>query len=276
MTVDGLGSISWVRVVAIATAGVLVWLLVKYLLGVLHRTLIRGEVDLDSEKRALTLIRAIRYAGGVLLAAIVLMLLLAELGVSIAPLLGAAGIAGVALGLAAQGVARDLLGGISLLLDNQLRVGDAVEIGGRNGIVEAVTLRSVKLREYDGTVHFVRTGEIGTVTNRSLVPVYAVLDVSVDSDADVGTARGVIEQAAEAIRTDAQLAPQVFGLVEMAGLERWDGDTIVIRARLPVAPGSQAPIRREWLARVRAALEDAGVPNPTQRIQLLRNTRPQA
>jgi small conductance mechanosensitive channel len=276
MTVDGLGSISWVRVVAIATAGVLVWLLVKYLLGVLHRTLIHGEADLDSEKRALTLIRAIRYAGGVLLAAIVLMLLLAELGVSIAPLLGAAGIAGVALGLAAQGVARDLLGGISLLLDNQLRVGDAVEIGGRNGIVEAVTLRSVKLREYDGTVHFVRTGEIGTVTNRSLVPVYAVLDVSVDSDADVGTARGVIEQSAEAIRTDAKLAPQVLGPAEMAGLERWDGDTIVLRARLPVAPGSQAPIRREWLARVRAALEDAGVPNPTQRIQLLRNTRPQA
>jgi small conductance mechanosensitive channel len=132
------------------------------------------------------------------------------------------------------------------------------------------------LREYDGTVHFVRTGEIGTVTNRSLVPVYAVLDVSVDSDADVSTARGVIEQTADAIRADAQLAPQVLGTVEMAGLERWDGDTIVIRARLPVAPGAQAPIRREWLARVRVALEDAGVPNPTQRIQLLRNARPQA
>ena len=271
MSLDELGSVSWTRVVGIVVGGLLVWLAIKYLLILLRRTLIQGEADLDSEKRALTLIRAIRYAAGAVLGAIVLMLLLSQFGISIAPLLGAAGIVGVALGLAAQGIARDLLGGVSLLVDNQLRVGDVVELAGKSGTVEAVTLRSVRLREYDGTVHFVRNGEISTVTNRSLVPVYAVLDVAVDSEADMNTARAVIASSAASLRSEAHLAALVLGPADVAGVEKWEGDTIVIRARLPVAPSAQASMRREWLARVKAGLDGAGVTNPTQRIRLLPN-----
>jgi len=274
MSVDGLGSVSWARVAGIVVGGLLVWLTIKYLLVMLRRVLVNGDADLDSEKRALTLIRAVRYAAGVILAAIVLMLLLSEFGISIAPLLGAAGIAGVALGLAVQGIARDLLGGISLLIDNQLRVGDAVEIAGKSGTVEAVTLRSVRLREYDGTVHFVRNGEIGTVTNRSLIPVYTVLDVAVDSDADLNAARAVIESTAESLRSEARFGASVLGPAEIAGMDRWEGDTIVIRARLPVAPSAQASLRREWLARVKTGLEGAGVANPAQRIRLLPGDSP--
>lgn len=269
MSLDELGSVSWARVVGIVVGGLLVWLAIKHFLVLLRRTLIQGKADLDSEKRALTLIRAIRYAAGAVLGAIVLMLLLSQFGISIAPLLGAAGIVGVALGLAAQGIARDLLGGISLLLDNQLRVGDVVELAGKTGTVEAVTLRSVRLREYDGTVHFVRNGEISTVTNRSMVPVYAVLDVAVDSETDVNTARGIIASSAESLRSEAHLAALVLGPADIAGMEKWDGDTIVIRARLPVAPSAQASLRREWLARVKAGLDGAGVACPAPRIRLL-------
>jgi small conductance mechanosensitive channel len=262
-------SVSWARIIGIVAGGLLIWLAMKYVIGVVRRRVIHGEADLDSEKRALTLIRAIRYAGGVILSAIVLMLLLSEFGISIAPLLGAAGVAGVAIGLAAQGVARDLITGVSLLLDNQIRVGDSVELGGKSGTVEAVTLRSVRLREYDGTVHFVHNGEIGTVTNRSLGPVYAVLDVAIDADADVTAAREIIEKSAVTLQEDSRIGSQISGPVEIAGLDRWEGDTVVIRARLPVAPSAQASLRREWLARVKAGLDSAGVPNPTQRIRLL-------
>ena len=93
-----------------------------------------------------------------------------------------------------------MLRGFSLLLDNQLRVGDIVEIAGKTGTVEALTLRYVRLREYDGTVHFIRTGDVDTVTNRSFAPVHAVLDVAVDTEADLGSAFKVIEQAAAALR----------------------------------------------------------------------------
>ena len=271
-----MNSISWVRVLGIIAGGALLWLATQFLIAAIRRAVIHGEANLDSEKRALTLIRAVRYAAGVVVVAVVLMLLLSEFGISIAPLLGAAGVAGVAIGLASQGVARDLIGGFSLLLDNQLRVGDVVEIAGKSGTVEAVTLRSVRLREYDGTVHFIRNGEIGTVTNHSLGPVYAVLDVAIDADADVALAREIIGNAGVALQADPRIGSQVTGPVEIAGMDRWDGDAVVIRARLPVAPSAQAALRREWLARVKAGLDSAGVPNPTQRIRLLSGVGGQA
>ena len=262
-------AVNWPRVLAILLIGTVAWLGVQRVTSLVRNLLVSGEVDLDSEKQAVTLVRVVRYVLGGAVVLIVLMLLLSEFGISIAPLLGAAGIAGVALGLAAQGIARDFLRGVALLLDNQLRVGDAVEIAGKSGTVEAVTLRAVRLREYDGTVHFVHTGEIGTVTNRSLGPVYSVLDIAIDADADVVLARQIIEKAAQSLQAEPPFGSQVGGPVEIAGVDRWDGDTVMIRARLPVAASAQAPLRREWLARVKAGLDSAGVPNPTQRIRLL-------
>jgi small-conductance mechanosensitive channel len=266
-------SISWARVAGIIAGGTLVWLAVRYSIGTIRHVLIKGDADLDSEKRALTLIRAVRYAAGVILALVTLMLLLSELGISTTPLLGAAGVVGVAVGLASQGVAKDMLGGISMLLDNQLRVGDLVDIAGKSGTVEAVTLRCVKLRDYDGTVHFVRTGEVGTVTNHSLGPVYAVLDIPIDGEGDIDAASRVLAAGAETLRADPGCGPQVLGPAEIAGVDRWDGDAVVIRARLPVAPSAQATMRREWLARVKDGLDRAGVQSPTQRIRLLDDTR---
>jgi len=263
MTLDGVGSISWARVLWIIAGGFLAWFASQYLIAAVRRRVIVGEAELDSEKRALTLIRAVRYAVRLIVVAVVLMLLLSQFGISIAPLLGAAGVAGIAVGLAGQGLARDLITGFSLLLDNQIRVGDSVEIAGKSGTVEAVTLRSVRLREYDGTVHFVHNGEIKIVTNRSLGPVFSVLDVAIDADADVALAREIIEKAAASLQADARMGSQVRGPVEIAGVDRWDGDTVVIRARLPVAPSAQAAMRREWLARVKVGLDGAGAPNPT-------------
>lgn len=167
---NGFDSINWPHLLLIAAGGAIAWFAVQQVIGGVRRLLIRGEIDLESEKRAATLIRAARKTAGLVIGLIVLMLLLSEIGISIAPLLGAAGVAGVAIGLAAQGIAKDFLRGFSLLLENQIRVGDHVEVAGKNGTVEELTLRYVRLRETDGTVHFVRTGEVGTVTNRSLGP----------------------------------------------------------------------------------------------------------
>lgn len=157
-----------IHVGAILVGGLLAWIGVRRTSRWIRHALVEGEVDEDSERRVVTLVRAIRYALGVAITVVVLMLLLSEFGISIAPLLGAAGVAGVAIGLAAQGMAKDFLRGFALLLDNQIRVGDDVEIAGKRGTVEALTLRCVRLREPDGTVHFVRTGQVDTVTNRSL------------------------------------------------------------------------------------------------------------
>lgn len=262
-------AINWVRVISILALGTVAWIVAQRLAVAVKRLLITGEVDRDSEKRALTLVRAARYALSTVVVLVVVMLLLSEFGISIAPLLGAAGVAGVALGLASQGIARDFLRGFSLLLNNQLRVGDVVEIAGKAGMVEAVTMSTVRLREYDGSVHFIRTGDVGTVTNRSYGRIYAVLDVAVDTAAETSAVYAAIREAADALRADPAFASQILGPVEIAGIDRWEDDAVVVRSRIPVEPHAQVPVRRALLARTKAAMDRAGIPNPTQRIRLL-------
>ena len=119
----------------------------------------------------------------------VVMLLLSEFGISITPLLGAAGVAGIAIGLAAQGIARDFLRGFSLLVNNQLRVGDTVELAGKSGVVENLGMSYVVLRDDDGSVHFVPSGEIKIVTNRSHGYSVATVDLELETDASIEQVR---------------------------------------------------------------------------------------
>jgi small conductance mechanosensitive channel len=269
---DTFDTVNWARVLGILAGGAAAWLVAQWFTGAVRRFLVHGEVDLESEKRVVTLVRAIRYAFGIIVSMAVLMMLLSEIGISVTPLLGAAGVAGVAIGLAAQGIAKDFLRGFSMLLDNEIRVGDMVEIAGKSGTVEEVTLRRVRLREYDGTVHFVPAGQIDIVTNRSYGMAFAVLDVAVDTTADTGKAMEIIRQCGEGLRNDTQFAARITGPIDVAGIERWDDDTVVIRTRLPVAPNAQVPVRRELLARVKIAFQRESIPNPTQRLLVSRKT----
>jgi small conductance mechanosensitive channel len=161
------GLATWYRIGIIVVLGLVAWLAIRWVASRIRRWLVRHNPDLEHQRRVVTLVRLLRYVLGVAVFAIVLLLVLSEFGISIAPLLGAAGIAGVAIGLASQSVVKDFLRGTAILLENQIRVGDEVEVADKRGIVEEVTLRYVMLREPDGTVHFVRTGDIGTVTNHT-------------------------------------------------------------------------------------------------------------
>ena len=271
-TMDGLDGINWVRIVGILAAGALAVLVTRTLLNQFQRLQIEGEADLDAERRVLTLTRALRHALGLVIGFIVVVLLLSELGVDIVPLLGAAGVVGVAVGLAAQGIARDFIRGLSLLSDNQIRIGDDVTVAGQRGVVEDVALRYIRLREYDGTVHFVPTGQIDTVTNRSYGAVYAVVDVLVDAAADLEQARAALCAAGDAVTQDPAFVGRITGPLDIAGLERLEEDAAVIRARLPVVPNAQAAVRRELLARIKAAFDVAGIANPIRRLQLTRES----
>src|SRR5690606_2238405 len=106
-------------------------------------------------------------------------LVLNQLGVSIAPILGAAGVVGIAIGFGAQSLVKDVFTGFFLLIENQIRVGDVVEIAGKAGSVEEISLRRMKLRAYDGSVHYISNGLITTVTNMSTAFAVAVVDLAV-------------------------------------------------------------------------------------------------
>ena len=144
------------------------------------RTYISNSMNDGEElKRVATLARVFRYAASVIVSLVTAILVLAELGVSVAPILGAAGVVGVAVGFGAQSLVKDYFSGFFLLLENQIRQGDVVNAGGKAGVVEVITLRYVRMRDYDGNVHFVPNGSITTVTNMTRGFAFAVVDVGV-------------------------------------------------------------------------------------------------
>lgn len=162
--------------------------------------------------------------------------------------------AAIVAGLGAQGLVRDVIRGFALRFEGQLRAGDVVEIAGRAGTVEHVSLRYVRLRGEDGAVHFVRTGDVQTVTNRSYGRSYAVLDVPIASRDDLDRAIGCMRDAVAELRSQPWNALRVLDDLEIAGLDRWDDRGLQIRARISVAPGQDASVRRELLATVRRRL----------------------
>ena len=266
---ETIATADWTRILGVVALGAAAWFGVRVLLRVVRAALITRVKDAEDEKRITTVVRAIKYIASVVLIAVVVMLILSNFGISIAPLLGAAGVAGVAVGLAAQGIARDFIRGMSLLIDNQIRVGDSVEIAGKAGMVEEVTMRTVTLRDYEGTVHFIPMGDVHIVTNRSYGHSYALLDVGIGYDADVDQAMRVLREVAEELRAEPEFAKLVLEPIEIAGVDRWADSSVVIKSRIKVPPGLAAVVRREMLRRLKIRFDREGIAIPYPHMTLV-------
>jgi small conductance mechanosensitive channel len=266
---ESIATADWPRILGVVALGAAAWFGVRVLLRVVRAALITRVRDAEDEKRITTVVRAIKYIASVVLIAVVVMLILSNFGISIAPLLGAAGVAGVAVGLAAQGIARDFIRGLSLLIDNQIRVGDSVEVAGKAGVVEEVTMRTVTLRDYEGTVHFIPMGDVHIVTNRSYGYSYALLDVGIGYDADVDQAMRVLRQVAEELRAEPEFAKLVLEPIEIAGVDRWADSSVVIKSRIKVPPGLAAVVRREMLRRLKIRFDREGIAIPYPHMTLV-------
>jgi len=224
--------------------------------------------DREAVKRAETLGRVFRYMASAVISALAVMLVLGELGVSVAPILGAAGVVGLAVGFGAQSLVKDYFTGFFLLLENQIRQGDVVKLGDHAGLVEEVTLRYVQLRDYDGHVHFVPNGSITTVVNMARGHAQAVVDVGVGYAADLDTVMTLMHEVAAELRRDPAHAARIQADLEMAGAERWADSSVVLRARLRVAPLEQWTVRREYLRRLKSAFDRAGIEIPFPQMTL--------
>src|SRR3546814_425586 len=157
----------------------------------------RADDNPEELKRISTLSQVFRYIFTVLISIVTIMLILSELGISIAPILAAAGVVGVAVGFGAQSLVKDYFTGFILLLENQIRQGDVVEAGGKGGYVEEVTLRYIRLRDYDGYVHFIPNSAISVVTNLSRVYAFSVIDLRIAYQEDTEYVIPFIHQFAQ-------------------------------------------------------------------------------
>lgn len=259
---SGVFMVSLLRVLAIALAA---WVALR-LLGRVSALLREGISvridDPESIKRAETLSRVLRYVVTVAVYGTAGMLILTEMGVSVAPILGAAGVVGLAVGFGAQSLVKDFVTGFFLLLENQIRQGDAVKLGNHAGTVENVTLRYVQLRDYEGSVHFVPNGTISTVINMSRGFGQAVVEVKVRYGAKVDQVMETMREVADDLAADPAFAPRILGAFELAGLDRLEDTGVVIRGRFQTLPNQQAGIRREYLRRLKNEFDARSIAFP--------------
>jgi moderate conductance mechanosensitive channel len=240
----------------------------RRLLRLFRARVTRRISDAEGVKRAETLSRAFRYTANVALFLVAGMLVLSELGISVAPILGAAGVVGIAVGFGAQSLVKDYFTGFCILLENQIRQGDVVEVAGKSGLVEEITLRFVRLRDYEGNVHYVPNGLISTVTNRSRGFAHAVIDVGIGYDDDVDAAFDVMRSVAAELRADPAFAARILDDFEVAGVENLADYAVMLRGRMRVVPLEQWNVRREYLGRLKKAFAAAGIeiPYPQMRV----------
>jgi small conductance mechanosensitive channel len=223
----------------------------------------------DELRRIDTVGAAFRYLATVVVVLVGGMLILNELGISIAPILATAGVAGIAIAFGAQSLIKDYFTGFFLLIEDQVRVGDVVEIAGKGGLVEELTLRYVRLRDLEGHVHFVPNGEIKLVTNRTRGHATPVVEVPISYAADPDEVLRVMREVAGEMQADPDWSARIAGELEVIGMERWADSSIVLRVRFKVVPPiEQWNVRREYLRRLKKVFDERGIEIPFPQLTL--------
>jgi moderate conductance mechanosensitive channel len=196
------------------------------------------------------------------IAVIVLFMIISELGYDIAPLIAGAGIIGVALGFGSQTLVKDFLSGIFMILEDQYGVGDVANLGVATGTIEAVGLRVTRLRDVDGTVWYVRNGEVLAVGNMSQQWARTVLDIPVAFSQDLERVREILREVAASVWNDADYRGKILEEPEVWGVERWEPDGVVVRVVLKTAPLEQWNVARETRERIKDAFDQHGIEIP--------------
>jgi small-conductance mechanosensitive channel len=215
------------------------------------------ELSLRATQRIEALATVLRSIVTVVIGGVALLLILGQVGIDLAPLLAGAGILGVALGFGSQTLVKDFLSGMFILVEDQFGVGDIVDLSPEvSGVVEAVSLRTTRLRAVDGTVWHVPNGEIRRVGNKSQLWSRALLDVEVSYDTDVEHASAVIKREADAVWKSHD---EVLEEPELWGVENLGPNGVVIRLVVKTTPSDQWTISRELRQRIKAAFDREGI-----------------
>jgi moderate conductance mechanosensitive channel len=190
------------------------------------------------------------------------LMVLRELDVDITPVLTGAGIIGLAVGFGAQTLVKDIISGLFLIAEDQVRLGDVAQINGVGGRVEEINLRTIVLRDLEGTLHYIANGEIRTLANRSKDFAFAVIDVGVGYDDDTDRVVDEVRAVAETMRQDPAFAAVILEPMEVLGVDAFKPTEVTLRFRIKTLPMKQWDIARELRRRVKRALDAKGIRMP--------------
>jgi small conductance mechanosensitive channel len=239
--------------VATSLFGIVSTILAGSLLWILLDTAIREAITPSRPRRgrvpstrALTVLPLVRNALFLVLLVVGVIATLANLGINVTPLIAGAGVIGIALGLGAQTLVKDMLTGVFILIEDTIAVGDVVEMDSRSGTVEGLTIRTVRLRDGDGAVHAIPFSEIKTIKNQSREFSYAVFNVRITYDSDVDEALKLIRETGATLLHDPILRRDIIGALEVFGLDKFDSGAVVLQARLKTRPLRQYDVIRAF------------------------------
>lgn len=270
----------WLRTTAVQVLIIVVLAIVAYwLLQVAARHLTPRIQSLDDEedsgfdRRTDTIMRLIRTTGAVVIIITAVLMILAELGINIAPVLASVGIVSLALGLGAQTLVQDVIGGLFIILEGQYQIDDVIEFNGRIGTVEDMTLRTTQVRDFKGYLHFVPNGEIRLLTNRTRGWSRAVVDVGIAYDEDVEMAIGTLEELGASLASDPEIKELLLEEPIVTGVEGLDDWQVRLRISVKTLPNEHWAVQRHIRRRIRGEFPDKGVTlaQPRQEIVLLQD-----
>ena len=227
----------------------------------------------ERTKRAQTLSRLLQKSLTIVVIAMAGLMVLRELDVDITPVLTGAGIAGLAIGFGAQTLVRDVISGFFLILEDQVRVGDVAVVNGQGGLVEAVNLRTIVLRDEQGAVHIFPNGEVKTLANQSKDFSYYVITVTVAFDGDVDAATQALRDAGESLSQDPEFTPHILEPIEVMGVDAFEAGQLVLKARIKTVPLKQWLVGRELRKRIAKLFATRGIKLPVPHMTVRLRTR---
>jgi small conductance mechanosensitive channel len=215
-----------------------------------------------TRKRVATLTGLLLTLSLVVVWAVAVVICLDQVGLDVTPILAGAGIVGLAVGFGAQNLVRDVISGFFLVLENQVRVGDVAVVNGTGGLVEAITFRTIVLRDLAGVVHVVPNGAITTLANMTKTWSGYVLDVGVAYKEDTDRVVEIMSEVAEDLRSDARLGALILEPMEIFGVDDFKESEVTIKARLKTVPMQQWAVGREYRRRLKKAFDARGIEIP--------------
>ncbi len=220
---------------------------------------------IEVNQRARTILPLVRNVAMMVLGLIAGLVTLSELGVNTAPLLAGAGIIGVAVGFGSQTLVKDFLTGLFILMENTIAIGDDVTIGNDKGVVEGMTIRTVRLRDSNGAVHILPFSEITRIVNQNRGFSYAVIDVGVAYESDLEKVVAVMRKTGEELLNGVEVGHLILDPIEVMGIENLADSAIIMRCRIKTVANKHGDVRRAYLLRLKRAFDDAGIsiPYPT-------------
>lgn len=249
-------------VLAVAVAAAL-WetlnLAIEHYLG--ERTDVHGNHRAPSA-RALTVMPLLRAVLAITLGTLTALIVLSQLGINIAPLLAGAGILGLAVGFGSQTLVKDFITGLFILLQDTVSVGDVVEMAGSTGTVEALSIRSIRLRDLSGNVHVIPFSDVTKIMNMTKDFSYALFDVGVAYREDMDEVMETMKGLAEELRQDPEWSGSILAAPEIFGVNAFGDSSITVRARLKTVPGAQWGIQREFNRRLKRRFDELNIEIP--------------